>query len=422
MVNNSNKKSPYDILGTWGSELADKKILLCVTGSISAYRSPDLARALIRHGAIVIPCMSQGAEKIIHPFTLHWATGIKPLREITAEMEHLTPLYEDIDLVLVAPATANIIGKIANGIADDVVSATLLTAMGMNKPIIIIPTMHEVMYESPILQENKKKLESLGIKFIEPIVMEGKAKIPDITEIVDHAIKAVYSKDMKDMKVLVTAGPTLEYIDPIRIITNKSSGKMGIEIARNAWYRGAKVYIVCGRCKIKPPMYIGEIIQVETTEEMYNATKELLKHDKIDIVIATAAAADLKPEKTSTEKIKTDSLRNGLTVKFSLTPKIIDMVKEVSPETMLVSFKAEYGLTEKELINRAYERLKTSNSDIIIVNDVSRKNIGFDSDENEVYIVNKNKEIIKVPRAKKREIAKIILDYITQMLGRSKNE
>ena len=131
MINSDNKKSPHDILGTWGSELSNKKILLCVTGSISAYRSPDLARALIRHGAIVIPCMSNGAEKIIHPYALQWATGFEPLREITANMEHLTPLYEDIDLLLLAPATANVIGKIANGIADDIVSATLLTAIGM---------------------------------------------------------------------------------------------------------------------------------------------------------------------------------------------------------------------------------------------------------------------------------------------------
>ena len=407
-----------DIIGARGSELRNRKIVLCITGSVAAVKSPEIARELMSHGAEVYPVMTAMAQKIIHPNLMEWATGNPVVTELTGKVEHVALAgdhAEKADLVLVAPATANTISKIASGIDDTPVTSLVSAAFGSKIPIIIVPAMHESMYKHPILTENIEKLKSIGVEFVGPKIEEGKAKIADVEDIVNAVIrKLAYSKDLLGKKVLVTAGPTLEYIDPIRVITNKSSGKMGVAIAEEALYRGAEVTLIYGRGAVPPPAGV-RVIRVETTEEMYDALMEELRTQKHDIVIAAAAAADFTPEKPIERKISTRNTHE-LILKLKPTPKIIEAVKQISPNTFLVAFKAEHGLSDDEMIESAYQTLKAANADLIVANDVSRQGVGFDADTNEVFIIDKDRNVIHIPLTTKREVAEKLLDNIVKKL------
>lgn len=401
-----------DIMGSKGKELKGKRIVLCITGSVAAVRCPEIARALMRHGAEVFAVMSPMAQRIIHPHLMEWATGNPVVTELTGKIEHVALVGERetrADLVLVAPATANTISKIACGIDDTTVTSVVSTAFGSKIPLIIVPAMHESMYNHPILMENIKKLKNLDIEFVGPRIEEGKAKIADIQEIVDAVLrKLAIKKDYAGLKVLVTAGPTAEYIDPIRIITNKSSGKMGVAIAEEAISRGAEVTLVYGLGTV-PPAVGARVIYVETTDQMYETVVSELKTQKYDLVVAAAAAADWKPDRVYRHKVSTHDV-GFIELKLKPTPKIVDVVKKLSPETFLIAFRAEYNLPEKQLIESAFERLGKADADMIVVNDVGKEGAGFGTDTNEVFIVDKNKMAIHVPLSPKREVAKKILD------------
>jgi len=266
-----------------------------------------------------------------------------------------------------------------------------------------------------VLTENVSKLGSLGVEFVGPRVEEGKAKIAEVKEIVDAVIRSLTVKrDLAERKVLVTAGPTLEYIDPVRVMTNKSSGKMGVAIVEEALSRGAEVTLVYGPGTAIPPMG-AKIVSAETSQEMYEAVVSELKSKKYDVVIAVAAVTDWAPEKKYEYKVPT-SIETELTVKMRPTPKIIDSVKKVSPDTFLVAFRAEYNLSDEELIQSAYKRLKKAKADLIAANDVGRKGVGFACDTNEVFIVDANKKVVHVPLATKREVAKRLFDVIVNKL------
>ena len=403
-----------NIIGTEGTELKGKRIVLCVTGSVAAVQSPEIARILMRHGADVFAVMSPTAQKIIHPYLMEWATGNPVTTELTGKIEHVALVGEHslkVDLVLVAPATANTISKIACGIDDTTVTSVASTAFGSNCPIIIVPAMHESMYDHPILTKNIKELRSLGVEFVDPRIEEGKAKIADNREILDAVIsKLAVKQDFSGLSVLVTAGATVEYIDPVRVLTNRSSGKMGIAVAEEALSRGAEVTLVYGVGSAAPPSR-ANLISVETTEQMHEAVVSELKSKKYDVAIAVAAAADWTPEKPYSYKVSTHKL-DTLNLKLKPTSKIIDSVKKLRPGTFLVAFRAEYKLPEKELIESAYKRLEEAKADLIVVNDVGRKGAGFGTDTNEVFIVDKKKDTMHVQLAKKREVAKKILDTV----------
>jgi len=406
-----------DIIGSKSSLLKERKIALCITGSVAAVKCPEIARELMRHGAEVCAVMSPMAQKIIHPYLMEWATGNQVVTELTGKIEHVWLAGEGVDkvdLVLVVPATANTISKIACGIDDTPVTTMVSTAFGSGIPIMVVPAMHEVMYHHPVVTENLKKLQSF-VEFVGPRMEEGKAKIAETKEIVEAVIRRlVVKKDLAKRKVLVTAGPTLEYIDPIRVITNKSSGKMGVAIVEEALSRGAEVTLLYGPGTAIPP---GEakIISVETSQEMYEAVISELKSKKYDVVIAAAAVADWTPEKKYELKVPT-SITTELTVKLKPTPKIIDVVKKVSPNTFLVAFRAESNLSDEELIQSAYERLKKAKADLITANDIGRNGVGFAYDTSEVFIIDANKRIVYVPLATKREIAKRLFDVIIDKL------
>jgi len=406
-----------DIVGIEGTELKGKKIILAVTGSASAYRAPDIARLLIRHGGEVIAVMSDMAEQIIHPNLLEWATGNSVVTKLTGKIEHIeyTTGESKADLLLIAPCTANTVGKIANGIDDTPVTSFVASALGANQPIVIALAMHATMYEQPIVQGNIRRLTELGIAFVEPTLEEGKAKLASPETILRAVLDAMPRKDFQGRKVLITAGPTIENIDPIRIITNPSSGKMGAALAFEAIRRGATVTIIHGPITTTLPRQ-ARTISIHTTNEMYNETIKQLKSSNYDVVFATAAPSDYSP-KTVEKKISTDEHRK-LSLELHATQKIVDDIKKASPNAFLVAFRAQVGLSREELVTDGYARLKQASAELLATNDVGRTDIGFGSDYNEVTLINAKGESRIIERRTKREIAKQLLDAVSDNLNR----
>jgi phosphopantothenoylcysteine decarboxylase/phosphopantothenate--cysteine ligase len=417
----NNIEPSKDIIGSKSTVLKRRKVALCITGSVAAAKCPEIAREIMRHGAEVYTVMSTMAQKIIHPYLMEWATGNKVVTELTGKIEHVMlagQFPSKTDLVLVAPATANTIGKIASGIDDTPVATVVSTAFGSNIPIMIVPAMHESMYRHPIVTENIKKLQSLRVEFVAPRMEEGKAKIAEVEDIVKAVIRRLTAKkNLAKKKVLVTAGSTLEYLDPIRVITSRSSGKIGVAIAEEALSRGADVTLIYGIGTAVPPAE-AKIVSVETSQEMYDAVVSELKSKKYDIAIAAAAVADWTPEKRHESKIPTRT-GTGLTVKLRPTPKIVDVVKKVSPNVFLVAFRAESNLSDEELIESAYSLLKEAKADLITANDTGRKGVGFKHDTNEVFIVDQSKKVVHVPLTAKREVARHLFDVIVDKLKKA---
>ena len=383
------------------------EIVLCVTGSVAAVESVKLARELKRQGAEVKCFMSDDACEIIHPNAMEFATDQEVILELTGKIEHVK--YAQTDLVLVAPATANVISKFAYKIADNPINTLLITAFGYKTPIIFVPSMHYSMYQA--ILENIHKLENDGIKFIKPKIEENKAKFPDINDIVLHALRETSDKSLKGKKILVSAGATYEAIDPVRGITNRSSGKTGVEIAREAFIRGADVTILCGRMDVPVPR-IFKVVKVESTEEMQGELKKLLKNQ--DIFISAAAVSDFIPEKSVQENVDKISSDNDFILKLKRAPKIINSVKKINPDIFLVGFKAEYNVSDEQLIDSARRKMKESSADIMVANDVAIKGGGFSSDKNEIIII--DKDVFSVPLTSKREISQRILDRVIEKI------
>ncbi len=396
------------IYATKSRKLVGKKIVLAIPGSIAAVECVKLARELIRHGAEVYAFMSENATKIIHPYAMEFATGNPVVTEITGFIEHVELAGEHenkADLVLVCPATANTIGKIACGIDDTPVTTVVTTAFS-HTPIMIAPAMHSTMYDHPIVLENIEKLRKLGVEFIEPRFEEGKAKVAPMEEIVYRVIKKLHKKDLKGRRVLVTAGATREYIDPIRYITNSSSGKMGVSLAEEAELRGAEVTLI--RTKGSVSSLVENQIEVETVEEMLEAIGKELKAEKYDVVVLAAAVSDFRVKEKANVKIKSG---RPLTLELEPTPKIIDLVKGLQPDTFLVGFKAEMGLGEEELISAARKQIERAGSDLVVANTLE----AFGSDENEVLLVGRD-FVKKLSRMGKRELAERLWDEIVKLL------
>jgi phosphopantothenoylcysteine decarboxylase/phosphopantothenate--cysteine ligase len=376
------------------------EIVLCVTGSIAAIESIKLARELARHGIKVKCFMSDGACEIIHPYAMEFATGQDVVTKITGNIEHVK--YANADLILVAPATANVISKFAYKIADNPINTLLITAFGYNTPILMVPSMHNSMYKA--VKENIETLKGEGITFVKPKIEEKKAKFPDINDIVLHVLRGISKGDLRGKKVLVSAGSTYEKIDEVRGITNRSSGKMGIEIAKEAFIRGAEVTLIKGRITVDVPN-VFDVIEVEPTSEMHYAVSKLVV--KNDIFISAAAVSDFKVKNTDAAKISSDS---DITIELERTPKILNEIKEINPNIFLVGFKAVHNLSDEELLNAAKQRMIKSSADLMVANDVAVEGAGFGSDQNQVVLM--DDDIIEISLSPKREIAKRIIDRI----------
>ena len=414
---NQNRHPSLDIQGTQGTELAGKKIVLCVTGSVAAVRSPEIARLLIRHGSEVFPVMSRAARRLIHPNLLTWACGHKTVVRLTGAIEHVAlagNVPDKADLILVAPATANTIGKMATGIDDTPVTTLITTAIGEGIPILAVPAMHEPMYRHPIVEENIDKLNGIGVRFLLPRIDEGKAKIGDSQQILQEVI-ATFRRPLLGRKVLITAGRTVEYIDPVRVITNNSTGKMGMALVKQAVKAGAQVTLVYGKGTARPP--IGtRVLHTDTTEEMKQAVFSEIEKKEYDIVIAAAAVNDWKPKNRLGKKFSTHT-NQTLKIELEPTPKIIDKLKDLDPEVFLVAFRAQHASTTEALIDDAYERLKKARADLIAVNDVGQKGAAFESDTNEMYLVSPDRGTQHLPMASKDAIAAGIIGAIVEKTG-----
>ncbi len=405
-----------DIIGTKSGELQGRKVVLGITGSVAAVRSPEIARELMRRGAEVYPVMSKSAQEIIHPDLMEWATGNPVVTKLTGKIEHVGltgERSEKADLLLIAPATANTIGKVAVGIDDTTVTSVASTAIGSETPIIVVPAMHQSMYKHSIIKENIEKLKALGIEFVGPRIEEGKAKIADTEEIAEIVVRKLTANgNLRGKRYLVTSGPTIEYIDNVRVLTNKSSGKMGNAIAEEALKRGAEVTVVCGLGSDPPPLR-ARALTVETTKEMQRTVLQELRGRTYDVAVAAAAVSDWTLPSPRKGKISTWKA-SSLNLRLKATPKIVDAMKKTSPKTFVVAFRAEYNVSDKKLVESAYSRLKRAQADLIVANDVSRRGVGFRSETNEVFIIDKAKRVIHVPLSSKRVVATRILDAIIE--------
>lgn len=380
-------------------------VVLCVTGSIAAVEAVKLARELKRYDISVKCFMSDGACEIIHPYAMEFATGQKVVLDLTGEIEHVK--YAQADLILVAPATANVISKFAHKIADNPINTLLITAFGYQTPIILVPSMHQSMYRA--VQENIHKLKKEGIKFIDPKIEEKKAKYPNIDIIILNALRETLNSDLKGKKVLISVGATFEKMDEVRGITNLSSGKTGVEIAKEAFIRGADVTLICGHMTADVP-HIFDIIKVGSVHEMDRAVKDQVEAN--DIFISAAAVSDFIPQK---EAVNTKiSSQKNIVLKLERAPKVINEIKKINPNIFLIGFKAEYDVSDEELINAAKNRMNESGADMMVANDVAIEGGGFASDMNEVFII--DDDVIHVPFTSKREVASKILDRVVELI------
>lgn len=399
-----------DIVSSDGYELAGKKIVLCVTGSVAAYKAIELARLFMRHGADVTCVASKAATDLIKPSYFKWATGNEVITKLTGELEHIKIAdYKRSDLIVVYPCTANTLGKLANGIDDTPISTVLSVGFGSKIPIIVVLAMHQAMYENPAVSKNIEFLEN-KVDFISPQFVEEKAKAAEPEEVLDFVLKKFgISRVLRGKRVLLVAGPTVEYIDPIRIITNQSSGKTGVLLANEFVSAGTKVTFVYGPGPEPPPKGV-KLVTVKTSGEMQEAVRKEMRN-KFDIVILAAAISDytIKPSKT---KIKSDLDR--IILKLTKVPKIINEIKKLQKDVFLVGFKAEANLSKGELIKSAHKLIRKSGADLIVANDVGikyRKN----PNQNNVVLVNSTDERVSGLKDKKT-IARIIRKEIERQI------
>ncbi|MEM4035022.1 MAG: bifunctional phosphopantothenoylcysteine decarboxylase/phosphopantothenate--cysteine ligase CoaBC [Fervidicoccaceae archaeon] len=403
------------IIGEASTELRGRKIALGVTSSAAIYKSVDLARELMRAGAEVTVVMSSEATRLISPALFEWATGRPVYRgRFSGEVGHIL-LAETHDAILVAPATASTMAKLAHGIADTAVTLAAHSFLGEGKPVLLAPAMHLSLYKSMERLGVVSKLREAGFVVHEPRVEGNRAKFPDPRALAWHAeALVVRGKDLDGLRVLVTAGPTREYIDRVRFISNPSSGKMGVALAVEASYRGASVSLVHGPLSgIEHD--VGRAFRVETTREMARRTLEELEVFKPNVVILAAAPTDFAPAAVFDGKLDSSSPIN---LQLVPTPKISREVAERrEPGTILVLFAAEIAESEEELAEKAIEKKTWYGADVIVANNVGTPGVGFASDFNEVLVLYGEKpEVLKIERSPKRIVARRVLDVVKSLI------
>ena len=394
--------------------LKGKTVVLAVSGSIAAYKIASLASALGKLHADVQVLMTQNATNFINPITFETLTGNKCLvdtfdRNFQYSVEHVA-LAKRADVVLVAPASANVIGKIANGIADDMLTTTVMACKCKK---IISPAMNTQMFENPIVQDNLKKLEHYGYEVIQPAVGllackdVGAGKMPEPETLLEYILREVaYEKDLKCKKILVTAGPTQEPIDPVRYLTNHSSGKMGYAIAKVCSMRGADVTLVSGKTAIKPPLFV-DVVPVTTARDMYEAVTS--RFDQQDIVIKAAAVADYRPKTISDQKVK--KADGELSIEMERTDDILKYLGEHKREDQ---FLCGFSMETEHMLENSRKKLEKKNLDMIVANNVKVEGAGFAGDTNIVTLITKDDET-QLPLLSKEETAVEIMNKILEI-------
>lgn len=405
--------------------LKGKTVVLGVTGSIAAYKMANVASMLVKLHADVHVIMTENATNFINPITFETLTRNKCLvdtfdRNFEFKVEHVS-LAKKADIFMVAPASANIIGKIANGIADDMLSTTIMAA---SCPKLIAPAMNTGMLENPIVQDNINKLKNYGYEIIESDTGylacgdTGKGKLPKEELLVDYILKYIAkAKDMAGLKVLITAGPTIEAIDPVRFISNHSTGKMGYALAKQAMLRGADVTLVTGKVNITPPEFV-KVVDITSAEDMYSAVTSLSNEQ--DIIIKAAAVADYTPAEVSEDKIKKSG--SSMSIELNRTKDILGYLgkqrkeaKENAPASVLANQTiCGFSMETKDLVENSKEKLIKKGVDMIVANNLKTKGAGFGTDTNVVTLITRD-EVISLPMLDKEECADQILTGLLQI-------
>ena len=397
--------------------LKGKTVVIGVSGGIAVYKACDVVSRLKKLNANVHVIMTKSATEFVTPLTFQSLSQNYVVSDMfeepkTWDVEHIS-LAKKADVFLIAPATANVIGKVANGIADDMLTTTVMATTGK---VLIAPAMNTNMYRNPILQRNISILKELGYNFVDPDsgrlacgdIGEGKLASPE--KIVD-AVVDLFNEDKKDLlgkKIMITAGPTVESIDPVRYLTNRSTGKMGYAIAKMAANRGADVTLVSGPTNIEPPSNIKKLIKVQSAKDMYDAIID--NFDENQVIIKSAAVADYKPKNYSDKKIKKSNY--DLIIELDRNKDIAYELGKIKKNKILVGFAAETN----DLIENAKGKISKKNLDFIVANDLTESGAGFGTDTNIVKIIDKDGNIAKYPQMKKDEVADVILDKVKSLL------
>lgn len=394
--------------------LNGKNVVIGVSGGIAAYKAVEIVSRLKKLNANVDVIMTKSATEFVTPLTFQSISQnpvtVDMFNEIKYwEIGHIS-LAKKADIFLVAPATANIVGKIANGIADDMLTTTI---MATKAKVILAPAMNTNMYNNIIFKENMTKLQKLNYEFIEPKSGRlacgdiGKGKMAEPSEIVEYVVNSLSNNELTGKRIIVTAGPTIEPLDPVRYLTNHSSGKMGYYIAKEARKRGAEVTLISGPVNIEPPVGVN-VVKVNTTEEMFNAVEKFFNES--DILIKAAAPLDYRPSSVSEHKIKKE--KDKLEVKLVKNPDILAHFGRIKGKKIVVGFAAE----TENVIENAKQKIRKKNLDFIVANNVSSIDTGFKSEDNIVSIIDKEYNVDSYPLMKKEEIAKIIIDKVLKLL------
>jgi len=388
-----------------------RKVIVGVTGGIAAYKAAELVRLLVKEGAVTKVAMTRHATKFITRLTLEALSGSRVVADMwdpeTHPLDHIT-WGQESELIIIAPATANFIGKMAHGIGDDFLSTLVIAATAR---LLVCPSMNTQMYLSQAVQENLQILKARGCAILEPgsgelaCRTEGPGRLPEPEDIVEEARMLLSKQDLSGLRILVTAGATLEPLDPVRYMSNRSTGKMGYALARAARRRGAKVSLVSGPTALKPPRDVA-LSRVKTAEEMRRTV--LAECQQYDVIIKAAAVLDWRPKETAQHKIKKG--RGVQTLELVENPDILAELgcSRGNNRCLLVGFAAE----TQNLIANAQEKLKKKNLDLIVVNDVSREDAGFEADTNAVKIVYRDGRMEELPLMTKEEVADQLLDRI----------
>lgn len=397
--------------------LKGKNVLLGVTGGIAVYKAADLVSRLVKEGTEVDVIMTESAQRFVTPLTFQTMAQSKVHTDLFGlldyvDVEHIS-LAKKADIIIIAPATGNTIAKIANGIADNMLTTVVLASTAK---IIFAPAMNTNMFLNSITQENIKKLEALGHEFIPPgegrlaCGDTGPGKMAEPSDIVEFLRWSLTEKDMKGKKIIVTAGPTIEPLDPVRYITNHSSGKMGYAIAKEAAYRGAETILVSGPANIPEPKGV-KVIKVDTTQNMLDAIDDYF--ETCDILIKAAAPSDFKPDKVSETKIKKISGDDsGMVVKFDKNPDIAAYYGKKKTNQIIIGFAAETD----NMLEYASKKLKEKNLDFIVANDVTMEGAGFKGDTNIATIIENNGQQTQYPLMSKDQLSKVILNKALEIL------
>lgn len=396
--------------------LKGKSILLGVTGGIASYKAANLCSLLVKQHANVNVIMTKNATEFISPLTFetlsnHHVTTDTFDKNRTHQVEHIS-IAEQTDLVLIAPATANVLAKCAHGLADDMLTTTILAC---DCPKIAAPAMNTHMYENPVTQDNLEKLRRYGWEIIEPATgrlacgTEGRGKMPEPEDLLAAVLHSLsHEKDMEGLRLLVTAGPTREAFDPVRYITNHSTGKMGYAIAEAAAARGAEVTLVSGPTELQPPPYV-KTIPVTTAKEMFTAVCDL--YEKQDIIIKAAAVADYRPKNQATQKIKKAGADEIPQPELERTEDILAYLGEHKKEGQIL---CGFSMETENLIENSQKKLQKKNLDMICANNLFREGAGFAVDTNVLTLLTKTSET-PLPMLKKTEAAHIILDHLLDL-------